>query len=134
MALGKYEVLLEEAFTTLTSYLESEWPVVKQTSRVTVSSTPSDNGIKIYKTVTEVNVAPKKTLEYILPGPNRVRKQWDNTVKEWNIIETVHESSIVLQTITKSVAWGLISSRDFVDLIKWGCVEESGLYYTCGKL
>ena len=42
------------------------------------------------------------------------------------------QSSIVLQSITKSYAWGLISSRDFVDLIKWGCVEDSGLYYTCG--
>ena len=42
------------------------------------------------------------------------------------------QSSIVLQSITKSYAWGLISSRDFVDLIKWDCVEESGLHYTCG--
>jgi len=75
-------------------------------------------------------------------------------IQDWTIIETVDEvhicmlkclpftvlkcvylmqSMIVLQTITKSYAWGLISSRDFVDLLKWGCVEESGLYYTCGK-
>lgn len=131
MAAGKYEELLEEAFTTLTSYLESEWTVVKQTGRVVVSCTPSSNGIKIYKAVGEITTTPKNTMEYILPGPNRVRRQWDDTVKEWNIIETIHESSIVLQSITKSVAWGLISSRDFVDLIKWGCIEESGLYYTC---
>lgn len=31
MAVGKYDELLEKAFTTITSYVDLEWPVVKQT-------------------------------------------------------------------------------------------------------
>lgn len=34
-----------------------------------------------YKAEAEINSSPKKTLEYTIPGPNRVRRQWDNTVK-----------------------------------------------------
>ena len=34
-----------------------------------------------FKAVTEINATPKKTLEYFIPGPNRVRMQWDDTIK-----------------------------------------------------
>lgn len=37
--------------------------------------------INRYKAVTEINTTPKKTMEYVIPGPNRVRRQWDDTVK-----------------------------------------------------
>ena len=31
--------------------------------------------------MTEINTAPKKAMEYFIPGPNRVRRKWDDTVK-----------------------------------------------------
>ncbi|XP_065912649.1 stAR-related lipid transfer protein 5-like isoform X2 [Dysidea avara] len=116
-----YDSILQNSYDTLHTYVSSGgWSVVKQT----VWS-------HCYKAVGEITTTPQMTLEYLIPGPGRVRRKWDHSVKDWNLVETVNESSIVLQSITKSYAWGLISSRDFVDLIKWGCVEDSGLYYTC---
>ena len=37
--------------------------------------------VNSYKAVIEVNAAPKKAMEYFIPGPSRVRRKWDDTVK-----------------------------------------------------
>ena len=31
--------------------------------------------------MTEINATPKKTMEYLMPGPNGIRRKWDDGVK-----------------------------------------------------
>jgi len=40
-----------------------------------------------YKAVGEINTTPQMTMEYLIPGPGRVRKKWDHAVKVYYCIK-----------------------------------------------
>ncbi|MBN3283691.1 STAR6 protein, partial [Polyodon spathula] len=45
------------------------------------------------------------------------RNKWDTAVKSYTFLERIDQDTVISHTVTHSYGLGLISSRDFVDLI-----------------
>ncbi|KAK3562506.1 hypothetical protein QTP86_034771 [Hemibagrus guttatus] len=70
-----------------------------------------------YKGEGIVNGSPQKVWECLKPDPNGLRLKWDNNVKKFELLEQVSTDITVCRTVTPSAAMGVISPRDFVDVI-----------------
>ncbi|XP_058880365.1 stAR-related lipid transfer protein 6-like [Acipenser ruthenus] len=58
---------------------------------------------------------PEKIIPFMyLP---EYRNKWDTAVKSYTFLERIGQDTVISHTITHSYGLGLISSRDFVDLI-----------------
>jgi len=94
------------------------WKVAKKTPEVTVweKVSPHWNGM-LYRVEGEVNAEPSLVFSYIDPNPNGSRSKWDKAIKELQVVETIDSEVSVVRTITHSAFGGLISARDFTDLV-----------------
>ncbi|XP_017554994.1 stAR-related lipid transfer protein 5 [Pygocentrus nattereri] len=97
---------------------QSGWKICKKTSEVVVSWRPSaEFAGNIYKGEGIVNGSPQKVWECLNPDPNGLRVKWDDNVKKFELLEQVSSDTTVCRTVTPSAAMGIISPRDFVDVI-----------------
>ncbi|XP_071846109.1 stAR-related lipid transfer protein 5-like isoform X1 [Apostichopus japonicus] len=87
----------------------------------------------VYRAECVIDSPAEKVVRYILPSPRGLRGKWDKTVKESEVIEKIDEDLIVGRSATHSVAMGLISSRDFVDLITVRRYPEESIICTNSK-
>lgn len=125
-----YQKIVQETREAVLSYATQEWPVVKSSGGVEVSTHQfPDVPVKLFKAVGIIDASPATTLEYIIPGPTRVRPKWDKSVKTWQILKEVNENTMVLYSTSYSAALGLISPRDYVDLVTVERDSE-GTYFT----
>ncbi|KAJ8030017.1 StAR-related lipid transfer protein 5 [Holothuria leucospilota] len=108
-----------------TDYFEKEVKVLYK------KSTEFDG--HIYRAECVIDSPAEKVIRYILPSPRGLRGKWDKTVKESEVIEKIDEDLIVGRSATHSVAMGLISSRDFVDLIAVRRYPEESIICTNSK-
>lgn len=110
---------------------KGSWTIVKESPQVTVwQKAASDWGGMIYKSVGFVDADPETVFRYVDPFPGGERQKWEPTVKERSLVERVDETTVILRSVTHSAVLGLISSRDFVDIIIKGQDDES--FYTRG--
>jgi len=109
-----------ELLEKIRSYTKDEdgWKVQKKVKDVTVWSKPSPewNGT-LYKAEAYMDATPEDTFKYVDPSPDGPRSKWDKAVKGLEIIEEIEKDVKVVRTITHSAVGGLISSRDFIDLV-----------------
>ncbi|XP_006628690.3 stAR-related lipid transfer protein 5 [Lepisosteus oculatus] len=97
---------------------QTGWKVCKKTNEVTVHWRPSTEFPgNLYKGVGAVNGSPEKVWGCLEPVPDGLRVKWDNNVKRFELIEKIDDNVSVCRTVTPSAAMGLISPRDFVDVV-----------------
>ncbi|XP_033097014.1 stAR-related lipid transfer protein 5-like isoform X2 [Anneissia japonica] len=99
-------------------YKSTEWKEAKVSKEVKVSykkSTEFDG--HAYRAECTIEAPPEKIINFLLPCPKGQRGKWDKSVKESSIVENINEDLLVSRTATHSAAMGLISSREFCDLI-----------------
>ncbi|XP_028296760.1 stAR-related lipid transfer protein 5 [Gouania willdenowi] len=97
---------------------QSGWRVCRKSNDVMVSWRPSaEYPGNVYKGEGIISSSPVKVWECLKPVPNGLRVQWDNNVKKFELLEQITENISVCRTVTPSAAMGIISPRDFVDVI-----------------
>lgn len=112
--------LADEIRQKIKSYtqLVDGWHVCKKSADATVWSRPSPDWTgTLYKVEAVVDADPETVFSYIDPTPASPRAKWDKAIRELHIIEQLEKNISVLRTVTHSAFGGLISSRDFVDLV-----------------
>ncbi|XP_007905314.1 stAR-related lipid transfer protein 5 [Callorhinchus milii] len=97
---------------------QSGWTLCKKTNDVSVFWRPSTEFAgNLYKGEGIVKSSPERVWECLKPDPDGLRVKWDKNVKAFEVIEIIDNAISVCRTITPSAAVGLISPRDFVDVI-----------------
>jgi hypothetical protein len=97
---------------------EDGWKLSKKSPEVTVWEKPSPdwNGM-LYKVEGEMNAEPEMVFKYVDPRPSGPRGQFDKAIKELQLVDSIAENIFVVRTITHDAFGGLISPRDFTDLV-----------------
>ncbi|XP_028678351.1 stAR-related lipid transfer protein 5 [Erpetoichthys calabaricus] len=97
---------------------ESGWKACKKTSEVSVFWKPSTEFPgNLYKGDGVIPASPEVVWECLKPVPNGLRVQWDSNINQFDLIESIDDYVSVCRTVTPSAAMGLISPRDFVDVV-----------------
>ncbi|KAK7912935.1 hypothetical protein WMY93_013146 [Mugilogobius chulae] len=116
----EYEDRAKFAAERLLGYTKdpSGWKVCKKSNDVVVSWRPSvEYPGNVYKGEALVNGGLLKVWECLKPIPNGLRVKWDSNVKKFELLQQITEDVSVCRTVTPSAAMGIISPRDFVDVI-----------------
>ncbi|XP_062869385.1 stAR-related lipid transfer protein 5 [Trichomycterus rosablanca] len=97
---------------------ESGWKTCKKTNEVVVSWRPSvEFPGNMYKGDGIIKGSPQKVWECLKPDPNGLRLKWDKNIKKFELLEQISPEVLIGRTVTPSAAMGVISPRDFVDVI-----------------
>lgn len=115
-----WKSLADEILQKIKSYqqLTDDWHVCKKSADVTVWSRQSpDWKGTLYKAEGIVDADPETVFSFVDPSPSSPRVTWDKAIKEIKILEQLDTNISVVRTVTHSAFAGLISSRDFVDLV-----------------
>ncbi|KAK6475084.1 stAR-related lipid transfer protein 5-like [Huso huso] len=97
---------------------ESGWKMCKKTNEVAVFWRPSSEFAgNLYKGEGIINGSPEKVWTCLKPVPGGLRVKWDNNVKKFELIQSIDDEVSVCRTVTPSAAMGIISPRDFVDVV-----------------
>ncbi|XP_041082848.1 stAR-related lipid transfer protein 5-like isoform X1 [Polyodon spathula] len=97
---------------------ESGWKMCKKTNEVAVFWRPSSEFPgNLYKGEGIINGSPEKVWACLKPVPDGLRVKWDNNVKKFELIQSIDDEVSVCRTVTPSAAMGIISPRDFVDVV-----------------
>ncbi|KAL5482232.1 hypothetical protein EMCRGX_G022531 [Ephydatia muelleri] len=130
---SEYIRIVEETKQMVMQYAQEDWPLLKQSNGVEVTSTQSPGSpVRIYKAVGELNASPPVVFDYAAPpGFGTIREKWDKTVKRWEVLKTVTENVKVLRSESFSALMGLISPRDFVDVVM--AERSDDISFTCGR-
>ncbi|XP_067930383.1 stAR-related lipid transfer protein 5-like [Watersipora subatra] len=103
---------------------ESSWNLVKnyQKEGLIIHARPSDKfSGKIVRGEGLIEASPEECFKHCHPRPELTRTQWDSSIKTLEIAEMIQDQGwpevYLLRTTTHSAGMGLISQRDFLDLI-----------------
>ncbi|XP_077996514.1 stAR-related lipid transfer protein 5-like [Glandiceps talaboti] len=95
---------------------KDDWKLYKSSKDVNVYTRPSpDFNGTLHKTVYDVDAPPEKCLDLVLDLEKHAK--FDSAIKEMKLIETVEEDVIIMRTTSPSMMAGLISPRDFIDIL-----------------
>lgn len=123
-----YRAKGEQVAQTLQNYCNSEdsWKPVKEGKNFKILYRKSSefDGY-IYKGIAEFNAKPRVVFDYVEPLPDGQRLKWDKTMKSIEILKQIDSDLRINRACTHSAAMGLISPRDFVDLIQ---IKETDEY------
>lgn len=94
------------------------WKLAKKTNDVNVweKVSPHWTGM-LYRVEGEINADPELVFSFVDPSPSGPRSKWDKAIKELQTVEKVDSNISIVRTITHSAFGGLISARDFTDLV-----------------
>ncbi|CAI9719131.1 stAR-related lipid transfer protein 5-like [Octopus vulgaris] len=117
---NEYRSVAQGVALKLQTYLNDKdgWEVAKKFKDITVycKKSPEFSG-HLYKAEMTVNAPPATVFEYIDPWPDSPRLKWDNRMKGIETLKKFDKDLRVMRTYTSSACIGLISPRDFVDVI-----------------
>jgi len=122
MKLSDVSILVEDAERRIIA-LEDEsdgWTKVKENSECLIVSRPSEDfsGL-IYKSTGVISAAPDQVFRLLMPEHDQPgRSKWDSTIVSSVILEQISPDTHIRLTKTSPVLMGLISAREFIDLIK----------------
>ncbi|VDI73756.1 stAR-related lipid transfer protein 5-like isoform X2 [Mytilus galloprovincialis] len=118
----KASKVAEELQEYLNNTDKYKWEVAKETKDFKISCVKSEyfSG-HLYKGEAEYNVPPKTVFEYVEPLPEGPRMKWDKNMKKIEVLKWLDKDGNtdlrLNRACTSSACMGLISPRDFVDLI-----------------
>ncbi|XP_040193102.1 stAR-related lipid transfer protein 6 [Rana temporaria] len=130
-----YKKIADEISQKILSYSEdtSGWKVAKSTNDIVVSWKPStEYSGNIYRGEGIIKEVPEKVIPFLYIDEHR--KKWDKSLKFYSTLEHIDQDTLICRTITHSYGMGLISSREFVDLVHirrydGGVVTTNALIY-----
>ncbi|NWJ09969.1 STAR5 protein, partial [Crypturellus undulatus] len=94
------------------------WRSCRRTDEVTVSWRPSDEFAgKIYRGDGLMPASPADVWEHVKPVAGGLRVEWDENVKDFEVMEMITENISICRTTTPSVFRKIISPREFVDVV-----------------
>nr|AJM13631.1 stAR-related lipid transfer protein 5-like protein [Mimachlamys nobilis] len=114
-----YREQAEEVAAALQNYCkDTEWTTSKQTAdfKIFYKRSPEFEGY-LYKGEAVYAAKPKVVFDYVEPLPSGPRAKWDKNMKKIEIIKQIEDDLRINRACTSSACMGLISPRDFVDLI-----------------
>lgn len=116
----EWSIKAKEVLEKIKGYRQDNdgWKQAKKMPEVSVweKQSPDWNGM-LYRVEGIVNTDPETAFSYIDPAPTSPRSEWDKAIKEIQLIEQIDLNVSVVRTITYSAFAGLISSRDFTDIV-----------------
>ncbi|XP_069136982.1 stAR-related lipid transfer protein 5-like isoform X2 [Argopecten irradians] len=127
----------EEVAARLQKYYHDTegWTEAKSTTHFKISSKkspePEFEGGYLYKGEAVYNAKPKVVFDYVEPLPNGHRAKWDKNMKKIEIVKQIEKDLRVNRACTNSACMGLISPRDFVDLI---LIKETDEYLSTNAI
>lgn len=128
----EYRELAKDVADKLQTYMndKEEWEVAKKFKDITVycKKSPEFSG-HLYKAEMTVNAPPATVFEYIDPWPDSPRLRWDSRMKGLETLKKFDKDLRIMRTFTSSACIGLISPRDFVDVIY--SVDNDKFMATC---
>ncbi|XP_075703707.1 LOW QUALITY PROTEIN: stAR-related lipid transfer protein 6 [Rhinoderma darwinii] len=113
-----YKKIADEVSQKILSYSQdtSEWKVAKPTKNVTVSWKPSkEYSGNIYRGEGIIEEIPEKVIPFMYLA--KYRSKWDKALKSYSILEDIDEDTVICHSIAHGYGMGIISSREFVDLV-----------------
>ncbi|CAI9597922.1 unnamed protein product [Staurois parvus] len=113
-----YKKISDEVSQKVLSYHEdnSGWKPAKSTKDLIVSWKPSNEySGNIYRGEGIIEEVPEKVIAFMYIDEHR--NKWDKSLKYYSILEHIDQDTVICQTITHSYGMGLISAREFVDLV-----------------
>ncbi|KAG7481556.1 hypothetical protein MATL_G00067930 [Megalops atlanticus] len=113
------DLIAENVARKVWSYNEdvSGWTLAKNSNGITVSWKPSgEYGGNLYRGEGIIEDTPENIIPFMYLPENRLK--WDKALKSYSILEWIDEDTAICHTITHSYGMGLISSRDFVDIVR----------------
>ncbi|KAG9489254.1 hypothetical protein GDO78_005316 [Eleutherodactylus coqui] len=125
-----YTGAAEAAADTLLSYRKDEagWKLCRKTGEVAVYWRPSTEFTgNLYKGEGLVEAKPEHVWECLKPEPGGLRVTWDNNVQDFQLLEAVRDDISICRTVTPSAAMGIISPRDFVDVVMIKRYEDGSI-------
>ncbi|KAG8456770.1 hypothetical protein GDO86_002523 [Hymenochirus boettgeri] len=113
-----YENIAADVSQKILSYSQDTtgWKSAKSTENIIVSWKPSNEySGNIYRGEGIIEETPEKIIPFMyLP---EYRSKWDKALQYYTILEHINKDTVICQSISHSYGMGLISSREFVDLI-----------------
>ncbi|KAL8606443.1 hypothetical protein ACOMHN_015532 [Nucella lapillus] len=112
------------------------WQLIKKTAKDVVmeykhSTCPGFNNGYLYRAQCEYNCPKEVLFEYVDPLPSPApRLRWDKGVKNVEVVRRLDETIRINLTSTNSAAMGLISPRDFVDIV--ASIKSDNSISSCG--
>ncbi|XP_071990174.1 stAR-related lipid transfer protein 6 [Engystomops pustulosus] len=113
-----YKKIADDVAQKILSYSQdtSGWKVAKSTKDITVSWKPSNEYPgNIYRGEGIIEEIPEKVIPFMYLA--KYRAKWDSALKTYSIVEEVDEDTYICHCLTHSYGLGIISAREFVDLI-----------------
>ncbi|XP_060517726.1 steroidogenic acute regulatory protein-like isoform X2 [Cylas formicarius] len=102
---------------------ESDWKLERQQGQDKVFTRNVPKVGKIFKLEAEVDASSKFLLEELYYKVQDFPK-WNPAIKESHKIQIIDEHTDICYQISTNGAGGLVSSRDFVNLRRWGHIED----------
>ncbi|KAJ8942315.1 hypothetical protein NQ318_005307 [Aromia moschata] len=109
-------------------FQKKDWKLEAQKGLDAVFTRTDPNGIKMFKLQAQIDVPPRLLLDELYLKIQELPK-WNTTLKESHKVQAIDEYTDITYQISADAAGGLVSSRDFVNLRHWACVE--GCYVIC---
>ncbi|OXB60413.1 hypothetical protein ASZ78_004387 [Callipepla squamata] len=109
------------------------WRSCRHTGEVAVSWKPSaEFAGNMYRAEGTVPSSPLHVWECIKPVAGGLRTKWDQSVKDFEVVEAVSDAVSVCRTTTPSALMKIISPREFVDVVLMRQFED-GTMLSAGK-
>ncbi|KAE8636689.1 hypothetical protein XENTR_v10003085 [Xenopus tropicalis] len=94
----------------------SGWKVSKSTKNIVVSWKPSkEYSGNIYRGEGIIEETPEKLVPFLYLA--EYRSKWDKALQFYDILEHIDKDTVICHSISHSYGMGLISSREFIDLV-----------------
>ncbi|CAH2296654.1 stAR-related lipid transfer 6 [Pelobates cultripes] len=134
-----YEKIADEVSKKIYSYSQDTtgWKKLKTSRDVLVSWKSSNDYLgSIYRGEGIVEETPERIIPFLyLP---EYRSKWDKALESYSIVEQVNKDTFISQSLTHSYGMGLISPREFIDLIHvkrydGGVITTNSISVECAK-
>ncbi|XP_072037432.1 stAR-related lipid transfer protein 5-like [Amphiura filiformis] len=133
--MADYVQIIEDTRTKLLAIINDEegWQKCQNVSKILITSKKSSyfQG-NIFKAELEIDAPFDKVAKTWAPKPRGVREDWDKSVTSSDCLKDINEELMIIRTVTPSAAMGLISSREFIDLIMLRYEEDGETAMTVG--
>ncbi|XP_006269715.1 stAR-related lipid transfer protein 6 isoform X1 [Alligator mississippiensis] len=113
-----FKKITDEVSKKMLSYSQdtSGWRVIKVSKNVTVSSKPSkEYAGHLYRGEGIIKEVPSKVIPFMYLPEHR--SKWDKALQSYRLLEKIDQDTGIYHSVTQSYGMGVISSRDFVDVV-----------------
>ncbi|KAM3938249.1 stAR-related lipid transfer protein 6 isoform 1-T2 [Leptodactylus fuscus] len=113
-----YKKIAQDVAQKILAYSQdtSGWKVAKSTKDITVSWKPSkEYPGNLYRGEGIIEEVPEKVIPFMYQA--KYRAKWDSALKSYSILEEIDEDTVICHCITHSYGMGIISAREFVDIV-----------------